>query len=479
MKYVCRLAKKIKLYDGMFVLKLTDTKEGTVDENGNFAVINSDNSITRYPSFQDCIFYIDDNLKFCYCCEEQLEEVIATSDSLNVNGAITDYKEDSDNLFFLVKYNYEIDDSTKIMVIDSEIFDEMERLLAKMQILNSCSKDEVIIDISRKDLKKIVEDLENDETEYIKSVFSQILAIGNVQDTQNSVNLEDLPTPDKDEIIDPFSDLKKLIGIKDIKNNVDKLSNYLLYLNNIKENKLDVILKNPNLNMVFLGNPGTGKTTVARIISNILNKLGYSNGKFKEVSAKDLIAGYVGQTAIKTEGLLKDVKGGVLFIDEAYSLASGNVGSSFSQDALAVLLKEMENNETIFIFSGYKKEMENFISMNSGFESRISKTYIFNDYSEDELLEMFINKIKISKLKIDNNLFDTIKNIISTAKTQENFGNGRFIDKLFDDIVITHANNVSNSNNKDELITITSKDINNESIDKIIYKNVKTKKIGF
>ena len=229
--------------------------------------------------------------------------------------------------------------------------------------------------------------------------------------------------------------------------------------------------------MVFYGNPGTGKTTVARIISKILYSLGYiKSDKFKETTTGDFIAGYVGQTAPKTKKLLEENKGGVIFIDEAYSFASK--AQEFADEALVEILKEMEKKETVFIFAGYTKEMNDFINMNPGFKSRVSNYMEFNDYSVDELMEIFMKKIAKSKLKITEEAKYAIRNIITKAKQKEKFGNGRFIDQLFYKILLYHSINVETVLDKEAACTITEDDIN-----KNIYEELdivsKEKKIGF
>ena len=253
---------------------------------------------------------------------------------------------------------------------------------------------------------------------------------------------------------DSLDKLNNLVGLENVKNEVNDLVNFLTYLNKVK----DVTeINKPNLHMFFTGNPGTGKTTVARIIADILYQLGYTeNKKFKEITTKDLIGGYVGQTAIKTGKVLKEAKGGVVFIDEAYSFASE--AQEFGDEALVEIIKEMEKNETIFIFAGYKDEMEKFMNKNPGLASRTGYYIDYRDYKDEELLQMFINKINSSKLKLNEDAYINVLEIINEAKRNKHFGNGRFIDKLFNKVIIKHATNTIDSNDKEKLITITKED---------------------
>ena len=223
-------------------------------------------------------------------------------------------------------------------------------------------------------------------------------------------------------------ELNSLIGLKEIKEFVLKLKSYLEYLNKV-EGKVN--LEKPNLNMLFKGNPGTGKTTIARIISKIIYKLGFSDkANFAETTAQDFIAEYVGQTAVKSRKLIEANRGGTIFIDEAYVFAGK--GQEFAQEALVEIIKEMESKKTNFIFAGYNDEMEDFMNMNPGLRSRIENKVEFKDYNALELYEILDRKIKKSRLKIGEAPKRELIKIIKNNITKEHFGNGRFIDNLFD-----------------------------------------------
>ena len=291
-----------------------------------------------------------------------------------------------------------------------------------------------------------------------------------------------------DAIDDAMSKLNELVGLENVKNTFEEIFSTMLFKKRTEEN---LNLENGNKHMVFIGNPGTGKTTVAEIAAPLFHKLGYLNSdKVSYVAAQDLIGKYVGQTAPKTEEIIKKNRGGLIVLDEAYILAGP--AQQFGNEAITVMIKEMEKNNTMFIFAGYKKEMEDFIKMNSGIESRIGTFVEFNDYTEEELLEIFkltVNKTNKSenqdyKLKVSPEVIKKVKEIIHQARGMEDFGNGRFIKKLFTMISREHAKNTRNITDIDELYTITEKDISPDILDKMFFdrnsgSDYKGSNIGF
>ena len=259
---------------------------------------------------------------------------------------------------------------------------------------------------------------------------------------------------------------KNIVGMSNIKQELRKIYNYLLFKKNNKY--IDDDLKF-NMHMLFLGNPGTGKTMMARIISNLLFELGYiKENKCIEITGQGLISPYIGQTGLKTMKVIKKALNGVLFIDEAYTLAKDH--ASYAPEALAVLIKAMEDykDNLVIIFAGYSKEMQEFVLANSGIQSRIGYTFEFADYSTDELYEMLLIKLNKMNMKIDDNAKSLLLDIIKHESSYKNFGNGRYIDTLLQKILIKHA---SLSDKEDLLLT----DRSIPTIDELMSTSVNSK----
>lgn len=282
----------------------------------------------------------------------------------------------------------------------------------------------------------------------------------------NKITVKDIPEYEKEKTLEEiFKELNELVGL----NKVKQVLNELVNLIELKEKSNGVLnIKNTNLHMVFLGNPGTGKTTVARLIAQILYNLKYiKQNKLIEVSSKDLVAEYVGQTGPKTMAVIEKAKGGVLFIDEAYSLASSSSsGNSYNAEAIATLIQEMENNRDnlVVIFAGYTKEMQAFLDSNSGIVSRIGYTLEFEDYTKQELLKIFKSMVEKAGFKITKEALNKAEGFIEQAKDSKNFGNARFVRNLYEKTVIKHASNTKGKKQKNIIKTIEEQDISIENL---------------
>lgn len=302
--------------------------------------------------------------------------------------------------------------------------------------------------------------------DYAQSLIEQIL----FNQTNNVIDANSIPAYEKNKSIDEiFEDLNSLIGLDNVK---DMLKDLVSLMKFKSKTEGSLTLKDTNMHMVFLGNPGTGKTTVARMIANILYNLKYiEQNKLIEVSAKDLIGQYVGQTAPKTISVIEKALGGVLFIDEAYSLASkpGSSGSSFNEECIATLIQAMENyrDNLVVIFAGYNKEMDAFLKSNSGIVSRIGYTMQFNDYSLEELIEILKSMFKKSGFFIDEGAIEAATKVIEEYRHSEGFGNARFVRNLYEKAIIKHATNTANIKSKKALKTITAEDITTDNLIKL------------
>ena len=264
-------------------------------------------------------------------------------------------------------------------------------------------------------------------------------------------------------LTDLLEELNNLIGLKNVKSKVNDLIIYQKVQKMREKEGLNAVKS--TLHLSFTGNPGTGKTTVARIIGRIYKQLGLlSKGHFIEVSRTDLIAGYQGQTALKVKNVIEKAKGGVLFIDEAYSITENEQSDSYGRECITELTKALEDyrNDLVVIVAGYSEPMKNFFSSNPGLKSRFNTFIEFEDYNTKELLEILISMCKnndydlTEKAKIKlNDFFET-----ELENKKENFSNGRMVRNVYDDLVMNHARRVVNIENitKEDLLLITDLD---------------------
>lgn len=244
-----------------------------------------------------------------------------------------------------------------------------------------------------------------------------------------------------------LEDLNNLVGLANVKDKV----NDLIVFQTVQKKRQEKGLYNQKstLHMAFTGNPGTGKTTVARIVGHVYRKIGLlSKGHFVEVSRTDLIAGYQGQTALKVKDVIERAKGGVLFIDEAYSITENDHSDSYGRECLTELTKALEDyrDDLVVIVAGYTKPMQAFFESNPGLRSRFNTFIEFDDYCTEEMIEILDSMCQANDYQLDDKLKDMLKEHFEEIINQkdESFANGRLARNLYDDLIMKHAKRVVN-----------------------------------
>ena len=271
---------------------------------------------------------------------------------------------------------------------------------------------------------------------------------------------EEIAPPEKLE--DLLSELDGYIGLEVIKEEVRSLINMVKVYKLRREH--DLPTAELSLHMVFSGNPGTGKTMMARLMSRIYHSLGIlSRGQLVEVDRSGLVAGYVGQTAIKTKKVIDKAMGGVLFIDEAYAL-NGKSENDFGQEAIDTILKAMEDHrdDLVVIVAGYTELMEDFVHSNPGLESRFNRFMFFPDYSVEEMMGIFDMRCKGSCYTLTEDARPLVRDYIAEESAdQESFGNGRGVRNLFENIVVAQNNRLAKleSVTREQLMELTADDV--------------------
>ncbi|MEP6930848.1 MAG: AAA family ATPase [Flavobacterium sp.] len=274
-------------------------------------------------------------------------------------------------------------------------------------------------------------------------VFSEFLGLNTIKTKSNDKNTSDIPEEDSLEKV--LEELHLLVGLKEVKQDVAELINLL----EIQKKRSQQGLKNVEITLhtVFLGPPGTGKTSVARLLSRIFKHLGFlSKGQMFETDREGLVAGYVGQTATKVNNAVESSIGGVLFIDEAYALTQNLSGNDYGSEAVNTLIKRMEDHrdDLAIVVAGYTEPMQLFIESNPGLRSRFNRFFHFKHFSPDELFQIFESYCKKSDFIVSEEAKEKLTDTFELLYSQkdESFGNARVVRNLFEKCVQNQANRI-------------------------------------
>ena len=301
------------------------------------------------------------------------------------------------------------------------------------------------------DIKKVANVVHNSLIEYLG--YKRINEIcGKSKENEDNRSLSDL-----------LAELNSLVGLSSVKEKVNDLIVYQKVQKMRRDNNLHSAKS--TLHMAFTGNPGTGKTTVARIVGHIYKKIGLlSKGHFVEVSRTDLIAGYQGQTALKVKKVIEEAKGGVLFIDEAYSITENEHSDSYGRECLTELTKALEDyrDDLVVIVAGYTEPMNLFFASNPGLKSRFNTFIEFDDYSAEELDKILLMMCEKNDYMLSENANEKIMKYFADMinSKEENFANGRLVRNLYDDLIMNHAHRINklSSVSRNDLMLLIEED---------------------
>lgn len=324
-------------------------------------------------------------------------------------------------------------------------------------------------------MEKAVENEDSDEEDEEESVSDNISNLNDKVDaiinaintaSKGTDNMENstVSTPDDNKTLEELlQELDSLVGLEKVKKDVHSLLNFIKVAKIRKEKGLKV--PTISYHLVFTGNPGTGKTTIARLVAQLYYKMGIlAKGQLVETDRSALVAGYLGQTAIKTQKVIQEALGGVLFIDEAYSLA-GEGEDNYGKEAIETLLKGMEDHrdDLVVIVAGYDELMHKFIDSNPGLRSRFNKYFHFPDYEGDDLLKIFERFCSSNGYCISDEVSAKLLEQFHAMyeNRQEHFGNARTVRNIFETAICCQADRIATlpEMSEEDLIVLTESDI--------------------
>ena len=321
-----------------------------------------------------------------------------------------------------------------VLIGQGSKFDNLTREITDEQ--NERASLELIRELGIHVKKSIIPKIEDRQNKIIELLYMYRGSKGIEELHQNLKEVSNIPLEDL------LDELSEFIGLDNVKQQV----RCLISFNKIQKLRVDNGLKKSEktMHMAYLGNPGTGKTSVARIIGKMYKSIGLlSKGHFIEASRTDLIAEYQGQTAIKVKRLISRAKGGVLFIDEAYSITENDHSDSYGRECLTELTKALEDyrDDLVVIVAGYTELMEQFFNSNPGIKSRFNTYISFNDYSLDELVDIFRHFCKVNEYEADEKTIERVREWLESklSPKDKNFANGRLVRNLYDDIIMNQS----------------------------------------
>ena len=396
---------------------------------------------------------------------------------MDFNGAIEDYSKAIENIETSLSSKSEDEFYKSFYEQKTFVYLGRSRMFIKIQEYKKAHKDLLnaleIADTSKEkdEINKLIDDIKPKiksrrrgpkKSSNNTKTISKIPLVQIKEDSQNSDH-----TVSDNALLEVIKELDNMTGLKNIKEEINRIITFAKL--QIEREKFGLVKDNINNNFIFLGSPGTGKTEIARILGKLLSSLGLlEKGHFVETDRSGLVGCYLGKTAAKTLSKCNEALGGVLFIDEAYSLCTSESEDDYGKEAISTLLKFMEDNKNNIsvIVAGYNLEMESFLTSNPGLRSRFNTTFKFSDYKDKELFQIVLHMINERGRKINDESKNSLKDLISniSCNKRSTFGNARSMRNLVETVIKRQSYRLSNglinksSITKEDFIVLTKED---------------------